>query len=148
MSEFEDADSALERTAQAIEEPGLTDLRGVMAKRKRDREDAELRRQVREECRKEFAERIREFKSDRNTDAVEVLRRLADLPENADHTAYLTDAWPIAWKGWVNIECTIICNSNWVPPQNRFKIRLTDEGRHVLADSLEDSLERTDGGKG
>jgi hypothetical protein len=132
--EFADADSVLEYAAQVVERDSFADLAGIAARRKRDREDAALRRQTREETREECAESIRACKSRRDRDAVAVLRDLAELPrDRCQHGIRLLDAWPLAWKGWLNINCTIQCNSNSVPPETDYWIEITDAGRAVLA---------------
>lgn len=124
-----DRDEILEYAALMVEESSLLDLRGIMAKRKRDREDAALRMAAREELRKEIAERIRYSKNSRKGDAMAVL---AALPDDYRHDMHLTDAWPLAWKGWVDIEMTVTTNSNSVPPEAQYRIRLTDKGRAIL----------------
>jgi hypothetical protein len=72
------------------------------------------------------------MKARRDLDAVAVLRHLAELSLDHRHDGSLIDAWPLAWKGWVDIDCTIRCNSNWLPPQTTYRITLTDKGRAVL----------------
>jgi hypothetical protein len=64
---------------------------------------------------------------------VNVLQRLADLPSDTTHDMYLRDAWPLAWKGWLNIDCTVRCTDNILPPRVEFRITLTEKGRAVLA---------------
>lgn len=127
-----DRDEILEYAALIVEESSLLDLRGIMAKRKRDREDAALRMVAREEMRKELAERIRYSKNSRKGDAMAVLADIAALPDDYRHDMHLTDAWPLAWKGWVDIEMTVTTNSNSVPPEAQYRIRLTDKGRAIL----------------
>jgi hypothetical protein len=125
-------DEALELAARLIEGMSLTDFRGMNARRKRDREDAALRvetiRQTREEC----ARHIRAFINRPDLEPLAVLRHVAE-EQTSQHSAWLTDAWPLAWKGWVNIEATIVCNSNRLPPETRYRIVLTDAGREALA---------------
>lgn len=132
--DFHDADAVLEYAAQLVEKGSFADLAGVFSKRKRDREDAELRRKTKLETRKECAEFIRAFKSRRDLDPVSVLRSLAELGEY-DHCIHVVEAWPLAWKGWLNITCATLCNSNSVPPKTTYRIELTDKGRKILADA-------------
>ena len=140
--EFADRDDVLEYAAQLIEQASLLDIIGIAAKRKRGREDAELRMKAREELRTEMADLIRTNKSRTDKDARSVLRHLADLSSDQRHDMYLIDAWPLAWKGWLNINCIHRCNSNWVPPQVEYRIEITDEGRKVLAASLDRRVPR------
>lgn len=142
-AEFTPDDETLEFAAQLIEDASLTDYRGVWAKRKRAREDAEVRKAAREECRREMAEHIRAFKGRRDLDATAVLARIADeiaLGKNA--VISLVDAWPLAWKGWLNIDARFRCNSNCIPPEGSFTIELTDEGRAVLSGRLSDKADK------
>lgn len=133
MPDFKDTDAVLEFAAQLVEEGSFADLAGIWSKRKRDREDAELRRKTKEETRAECARFIRAFKSRDDLDPVNVLREFAegDGQENA-HRLDLIRAWPLAWKGWLNIEAIMKCNSNCVPPETRYRVTLTDDGRAVL----------------
>ncbi|WP_211662716.1 hypothetical protein, partial [Klebsiella pneumoniae] len=72
-------------------------------------------------------------------DAVAVLRNLAGLPTDGDHVADLTRAWPLAWKGWLTIECILTCSSNSIPPRTAYRIRITSKGRAVLAGAQEEA---------
>lgn len=126
-----DADAALEFAAQLIEERSITDLGGTFPRGKRVREDAELRRRVRMECRKESANLIRAFKGRRDLDSVQVLRRISERKHRAD--LLLKDAWPLAWKGWLNIYCSIKCNSKGLPPETEYRIEIAERGAKVLA---------------
>lgn len=139
--DFADSDAVLEYAARLVEEGSFADLRGIWSKRKRDREDAELRRQTKEETRKECAEFIRAFKSRRDLDAVNVLRKISEQSDTA-YSIHLIDAWPLAWKGWLNIYCTVKCNSNCLPPETIYRIELTDEGRALLAQEAPPSDDR------
>lgn len=126
-------DEVLEYAAQLIEEESFADLAGIFAKRKRAREDADLRYRTIQQTRADCARHIRAMKSRRDLDALAVLRRIAELKDDYRHDMHLRDAWPLAWKGWVDITATLRCNSNSVPPEVEYRIRLTDEGREVLA---------------
>ena len=129
-----DRDAVLEYAAQLIEELSFVDLAGTMAKRKRTREDAELRVRTIGETRKECARHIRAFKSRSDLDATAVLRRIANLKPNQRHDIELVDAWPLAWKGWLRIDVTICATTNQIPPPTEYKITLTDKGRAALAE--------------
>lgn len=135
LPEFSTSDEVLEYAARLIEEASFTDLAGIWAKRKRDREDAELRRKTILETRQDCARLIRAFKNRPDLDAKNVLQRLSELRPCDNHVAYLKDAWPLAWKGWLNIKATVTCNSNCVPPETGYQIEITEDGRAVLAES-------------
>lgn len=134
IQDFESADEALEYAAKLIEDTDLSDMAGVWAKKKRDREDAALRLKTSEEVRKRCAAHIRAMKKRPELSPVETLRGLAELPEDTylGHVMHLRDAWPLAWKGWLDIQCIIKTNSNGVPPETAYRIVLTDKGRDVL----------------
>lgn len=125
-------DEILEEAARYIEEMSFLDLRGLASKRKRDREDAALRCETIKETRKQLAADIRGLKENKRGDAVEVLKMLSELGDGW-HAPYLRDAWPLAWKGWVDIQATVRLNSNSIPPETEYRITLTDKGREVLA---------------
>lgn len=125
-------DATLEWAAQFIERLSLSDIVGIAARRKRDREDAALRASVREELKREMAEHLRALKSRRDLDAREILRRVIEWSDGSDFGIGLTDAWPLAWKGWLNIHATITCNSNQIPPETRYSVTLTERGRRIL----------------
>lgn len=128
------SDETLEYAARLIEEASFADLCGIAAKKKRDREDAALRFKTTHETRKRCADLIRAFKHRPDLHPLTILRQIASLSEADRHDAYLTDAWPLAWKGWLNIECTTVCNSNCLPQESHYRIVLTEEGHKQLAD--------------
>lgn len=126
------ADEAMEYAARLIEDVSLTDLRGTMAKRKRDREDALLRLETRKELRSELAAHIRAFINRPDLEPKAILQRIKD----GDRAEWLmADAWPLAWKGLCQIEAHIVCNSNSVPPETSYTIKLTERGEAMLAQS-------------
>lgn len=128
-------DKILESAALAIEEPSLIDLCGILSRTKKGQREYELRRAAIMDTRRRCAEIIRAMKSGRGLDPITQLRRIAELPANSrHHELYMVEAWPLAWKGWLTIECTIVCNSNSVPPETSYRIMLTDAGHRVLAD--------------
>jgi hypothetical protein len=135
QQDFESADEILEYAAKLIEDTDLSDLAGVWAKKKRNREDAELRLRTAEDVRKRCASHIRAMKKRPELGPVGTLRELAGLSNDSymGHVMHLRDAWPLAWKGWVNIECILKTNSNGVPPETEYRIVLTDKGRDILA---------------
>ena len=126
-------DEILEAAAAEIESPQLTDLAGALAKTKRGREHYELRTKAISETRKRCAEIIRAMKSGRGLDPVEQLRRISEISNPRQYDLYLIEAWPLAWRGWLNIFCTIKCNSNSVPPETEYRMELTSAGQAILA---------------
>ena len=127
------SDETLEFAAQIVEQDSLLDIQGIMARRKRQREDAALRADVRRQQRAEIAAHIRALMGRPELSANAVLARLATLPDDHLHDMYLMDAWPLAWRGWLKIVATISCTSNCVPPEIEYRIRLTERGREALA---------------
>jgi hypothetical protein len=127
------SDETLEYAAQVAERDSLLDVSGIMARRKRQREDASLRMRVRREQRAEIATNIRALMNRPELSAISVLAQLAALPEDRGHDDRLMDAWPLAWRGWVKIVATISCTSNWVPPEIHYRILITERGREALA---------------
>lgn len=125
-------DEVLEFAARLIEDLSFSDIGGIMAKRKRDREDAQLRLETIERNRKDCARHIRAFKSRTDLDA---LRTLSELPAGTDHVMHLRDAWPLAWKGLLHINCTIRCSDNCIPPQTSYQIEIRKKGRELLAEA-------------
>lgn len=125
-------DAVLEWVARELEEGDFRDIMGVMARRKRDREDAQLRSRARVEMRQEFADYLRAMVGRDDLSAVSVLRNIAELDPTADHVVELRHAWPLAWKGWLNIECILTTNCNQIPPAARYLITLTERGRAML----------------
>src|SRR5690242_16919601 len=98
----------LEWVLALIEEPSLLDLVGIAARRKRDREDAALRGEAREEQRREIASRIRALAANKADDPIRILREIANRPNAGSVMA----AWPLAWRGWLTITAQIHCASN------------------------------------
>lgn len=125
-------DKTLEWAAQFIEQHDFIDIAGIAARKKRDREDAELRMKTRHAIKAEMANHMRAFKSRRDLDAREVLRRVVEWSDESHCGISLTEAWPLAWKGWLDIHAHIKCNSNQVPPQTHYTVTLTERGRKIL----------------
>lgn len=136
IQDFQSHDEVLEYAARLIEDTDISDLRGVWAKRKRDREDAALRLKTAEDVRRRCASEIRAMKNRPDLGPIETLRRMSTAADgHCGHAAYLREAWPLAWKGWVEIECFITTARTSIPPETRYRITLTDKGREILADA-------------
>ena len=126
-------DEILETAAREIEEPSLMDRAGMLSRTKRGRREYELRNSAALKERERCAGIVRAMMSGRGLDPITTLRRIAELPaDSRQHDLYLVQAWPLAWKGWLNIECRICCNSNGIPPRASYIITLTDEGRAAM----------------
>lgn len=122
-------EEGMEEAARLVEDVSLTDMRGIMGKRKRDREDAKLRLEIRKELRAELAAHIRAFINRPDLEPKAILQRIAD---GEDANWMLPDAWPLAWKGLVRIEAHIVCNSNSIPPETSYTISITEKGLSML----------------
>jgi hypothetical protein len=125
-------DVVLEWAARRIEAGSFSDLRGVAAKRKRDREAAQMRIETAKEVRAEAAALLRAFISRSDLDVRSILAEIAGLDPDKRHDRLLTGAWPLAWKGLVDIECRVLCNSNQMPPPVNYRITLTERGRAMI----------------
>lgn len=125
-------DAVLEWVAKWIEDRSLTDFRGVMARKKRDREDAELRCTTRAELRDEMARSVRAMIGREDLGPTAILERIRDTKDGIGHVVLLRDAWPLAWQGLVAIECRVMCNDNTIPPRAEYRVTLTEKGREML----------------
>jgi len=127
-------DEILEAAAIEIEAPSLLDLAGALTKTKKGQREYELRSEATMKERKRCAGLIRAMKSGCGLDPIERLRRISELvPGSRQHELYLRDAWPLVSKGWVDIECRLLCSSNCSPPESHYEITLTEDGRVALA---------------
>jgi len=124
-------DELLEAAALAVEEPEFGDLRGALTPTKKGQREYELRSTAIADTRRRCAETIRAMKTGRGLDPLTQLRRIAEA-KAVQHDLHLIEAWPLAWKGWLTIKCSIVCNSNSVPPETKYTIELTDAGRAAL----------------
>jgi predicted P-loop ATPase len=129
-----DRDDALEEAARFVEGLDFREMQGIWAKRKRDRENADLRGKTIRETRERIAEELRGLKTHRRHDAKAMLAGIAAQIERGQ-TPTQVDAWPLAWKGWVNIYAITRCNTNVYPGETTYRIELTDKGRAVLAET-------------
>lgn len=129
--DFATPDDALEFAAQLVEERSLLDLRGLMSRRKRDREDAQVRLSARDELRRELADLIRAFKDRPDLSPLTALKRIAEADDRS-HELHLRDAWQLAAKGWVRVLVNVDCTGNSIPPEARYRVEVTERGRRVL----------------
>jgi hypothetical protein len=127
-------DDILESAARLIEEPSLTDLMGALAKTKKAKIQYDMRMEATLKERERCAGVVRAMMDGKGLDPITQLRRIAEIPPDSPrHELHLVEAWPLAWKGWLTIECRINCGSNHVPPETAYLITLTDEGKAALA---------------
>lgn len=68
-------DATLEYAAQLIEAPSLTDVQGIAARRKQDRERAQFRMEIRRKLRAELAQFIRAMKAQPDLSPEATLKR-------------------------------------------------------------------------
>jgi hypothetical protein len=158
----EERDALVEEIAAAVERPSLLDLSGIGARRKRDRQDAELRNRAREEQRREMAGLIRAFKTGEGWCPFTALQRIAeDLARiEAWHANPPTDSirramgpaepmWCIqdltalAARRWIDAAVAVPLYSRDFPPKHQFIVTLTDAGRAALTEHMA----RQEGGK-
>lgn len=124
-------DNLIEQIACAVERTSLLDLRGSMASKKGDREDAAIRRQARDEQKEEIAGLIRSFKSDGGNSLLTLLSRINE--EGDRHgSRTLVSAWPLTWLGLCDVTMTMKLNQNSLPPEVGFSIHLTEKGKARL----------------
>lgn len=124
--------ATLEWAARKIEDPDFLDMGGTGAKKKRTREDAELRMATRIALKKELAALLRAFKNRDDLAPRAILREILEAP--AGRMALLVrDAWPLAWKGLVDIRVSMEITQRSIPQRADYIITLTDKGRALLS---------------
>lgn len=129
-------DEILEEIALYIEGRQFRDFASTLSRRKRDREDADLRARVALDERTILAREVRGMKGDDRYDPVRILQRIASHDGEKyprGYQIFLTEAWPLVWKGLVNIYAEIKCNSNSLPPETCYRIEITEHGRDLLS---------------
>lgn len=125
-----DADTIIEIIASRLRESSLRDLHGVMAKRKRDREDADLRRRTRVEQREEIAQWVLSFRSDKGNSTLALLRQVAD-GERQDF-AYGPHVAAALYAGLLDLEVSIPFNTHMANVRTRYRLSLTEKGKERL----------------
>jgi hypothetical protein len=142
-------EKTLELAARVAEEPSVHEEFPERHRRKREREDQELRLMVIAATRAEIASDLRAVIGRDNLSPKQTLKIIADnLGGNhyLGDVMHLVDAWPLAWRGWLRIEARIKCNSNCIPPEISYYIDITDKGREILGDKYAPILSVTGGG--
>lgn len=149
----QERDDLIEQIAAAVEAPCLPDPGSMAIRRKRGREDAELRRHARTEQRQQSARLIRAFKTGDGWCPFTLLERVADhlakveaweaQPERdrkADRRGpplalfRMQKLTVLAACGWINAELAVPLHEQSIPPSGRLVIRLTEAGRAALAE--------------
>lgn len=131
-----DRDEVLEFAAQLVESPNLSELRGIMARRKREREDAQLRSQTISDFKAEMAALIRSQKGRPDAD-LRTLREVAALEDNDfDHVLVVRRSWPLMARGLCHIAVTFDCADAVISPTPAFRVTLTEEGRALIESAL------------
>lgn len=125
----------IEEVAQWIEEASFLDLRGILSRRKRDREDAEVRRKARDELRAEIADMVRGRAGNGVGDPVATLKRLMETDGRWIGSELRSEGWPLVFKGWIDVTVITHISENSLPARSEFRITLTDEGKKALADA-------------
>ena len=122
-------DDILEQIASDMERKTFTDLRGIMGRRKRDREDADLRMQARQEQRRELADWVRSFKAGRGNSYPVKLERILDNPfaRGADVAAAL-----VMGHAELTISFAFGLGTHTANVRPVFRITLTEDGLAVL----------------
>jgi hypothetical protein len=123
-------DELIELIARGVEERSLLDLRGVMAKRKRDREDAQLRLDARHEQRAELGRFIRAFKSGEGRDPTTQLRRIKD----GERIWMLRDVADLVDMGLISLSVTVDLTYGSISGQVEYAARLTKDGEEAIAE--------------
>lgn len=135
-------DEVLEFAAHLVEQMSLAELRGIMAKKKRVREDAQLRSATIREHKSEMASLIRSQKGRPDGD-VRTLQEIAALTEEYTHTIVVRRAWALMERGLCRIAVTFDCADRVLSPTPAFRVTLTDEGRAALAEGSAAKNEQT-----
>lgn len=125
-----DIDLVIEKIAADLEEPNFLDVRGIAAKRKRDREDADLRMQTRQEQRRELAGWVRSFKTEGGN---RFMRFLEEVEEGGNHHfAWGPEVATALACCFVTMTVEFDLSTHLANCTPRFRFALTDEGRARL----------------
>ncbi len=127
----EEHNALVEIIAKGVEEGSILDLRGILSKRKRDREDADLRMKVREEQRQELGRFIRAFKRGEGRDPISELGKIAAAGGSRKYERFI-DIDTLLAPGWITIDIVTRVSDNSIPARSEFIATLTKRGRAVL----------------
>jgi hypothetical protein len=123
-------DDLLEKIACDLEGPMFLDFLGIAARRKRDREDADLRFRVRQEQRREIAGWIRSFKSGEGNDLERFLREVGN--GEAGQFEWGPDVAVAVLSGLVVVHAEIAMSTHLPNCETKFRYSLTDAGKARL----------------
>lgn len=125
------SDALLERIASELEQPNFGDMHGVLSKRKRDREDAELRGQARLEQRRELAGWVRSFKTGEGNDPLRFVRSVAS--GDAEQYEWGPEVAAALAARLVTMTVEMDLNTHLRNCPARFRFALTKDGDEFLA---------------
>lgn len=124
-------DDIIEMIAADLESPNFGDMCGLLAKRKKDRENANLRFEVRNDQRKEIARLIRTYKSGSGNSYISRLERI-----EGDAFAWGPDVSAALAAGHAVLKISVELTTHIENCGPKFEVRLTDKGRQVLHEAL------------
>lgn len=130
-----DADTIIEQIACELDEPSFLDLRGIIAKRKRDREDADLRMRTRQEQRRELASWVRSFKSDKGNSPLRFLESVRD--GKADQYSWGPEVVAAILGQLVTVTLEMEMSSHLPNCERRYRFSITDKGMGMLGSPAE-----------
>lgn len=125
-------DDVLEEIAARLERPDLIDMRGILAKRKRDREDARLRMEARQEQRREIAKWIRSFKSEGGNSYVAALENIQD-----NKFAWGPDVAAALANRHATLSVAVHLSTHLENSAVEYTVTLTDAGRALVASAAQ-----------
>ena len=134
-----DADIVLEQVACQLEQPDLLDIMGIAAKRKRAREDADLRMRVRQEQRRELARWVRSFKSDKGNSQLRFLESVRD--GTADQWAWGPEVAAALLGRLVTATIAIPLSTHMRNAECRYDFALTKDGQERLDSTAKSDTE-------
>lgn len=127
---LESADTVIETIACRLEQPDFLDILGIAAKRKRDREDADLRMRTRQQQRRELARWVRSFKSGRGNDPLSFLESVRD--GKADRYAWGPEVAAAVLGTLVTVTVEIELSTHLQNCERNYRFALTDDGKKLL----------------
>lgn len=136
LTKLAERDAILMEVAGWIEEGDLLSMAGILSKRKRDREDANLRIETSQAVRARMADMIRGRMANKVGDPLKFLRDVSDGRYENNYTGYtIREAIALADKGLLTVSVITKIAGPWnnvVGGATAYRIELTDEGRAAL----------------
>lgn len=121
------ADDIIEEIAVQLERSHFMDIQGIRAKRKREREDANLRALVRQEQRREIARWVRSYKSCGGNSYAAALENIQDNP-----FAFGPNVAAAIVVRHAKLKVSIVLDTALANCHPVYEIELTDEGRAIM----------------